>query len=190
MVTQQKCYYLLQKLMMHPESHELFSSFDSDGDGAHPSHRPSTSIVTVSTTLCACCVGCRHPVLGLLRVPISQRCEMPCARLLLARRSSLDISPCSAGEISAAELQQGMMQIGEEVSPEELQAMMAVVDVDGSGSVNYDEFAPVGKIADGLKRLERSFAQEKVNREHADRKALQLGQRIDEIDAQIAAWSA
>ena len=34
MVTQQKCYYLLQKLMMHPESHELFSSFDSDGDGA------------------------------------------------------------------------------------------------------------------------------------------------------------
>ena len=36
MVTQQKCYYLLQKLMMHPESHELFSSFDSDGDGAHP----------------------------------------------------------------------------------------------------------------------------------------------------------
>ena len=94
------------------------------------------------------------------------------------------------GEIPAAELQQGMMQIGEEVSPEELQAMMAVVDVDGSGSVNYDEFAPVGKIADGLKRLERSFAQEKVNREHADRKALQLGQRIDEIDAQIAAWSA
>ena len=81
------------------------------------------------------------------------------------------------------------MQIGEEVSPEELQAMMAVVDVDGSGSVNYDEFAPVGKIADGLKHLERSFAQEKVNREHADRKALQLGQRIDEIDAQIAAWS-
>ena len=98
--------------------------------------------------------------------------------------------PNAAGEISAAELQQGMMQIGEEVSPEELQAMMAVVDVDGSGSVNYDEFAPVGKIADGLKRLERSFAQEKVNREHADRKALQLGQRIDEIDAQIAAWSA
>ena len=48
MVTQQKCYYLLQKLMMHPESHELFSSFDSDGDGAQPrhtgrpSHRPPT----------------------------------------------------------------------------------------------------------------------------------------------------
>ena len=48
MVTQQKCYYLLQKLMMHPESHELFSSFDSDGDGAQPSHRTFTPIVTVS----------------------------------------------------------------------------------------------------------------------------------------------
>ena len=49
MVTQQKCYYLLQKLMMHPESHELFSSFDSDGDGAQPVTQDiHLDVVTVS----------------------------------------------------------------------------------------------------------------------------------------------
>jgi calmodulin len=47
------------------------------------------------------------------------------------------------GFISAAELRQGMTNLGEKLSEEEVEEMVREADVDGDGQINYDEFVKV-----------------------------------------------
>ena len=67
------------------------------------------------------------------------------------------------------------------MSETELKFVMRLVDVDGDGTIEYDEFARVGNIQRELKQVANSVAKEFffVNQNKEDIRALQG--RVDEV---------
>ncbi|XP_073005761.1 calmodulin-like [Typha latifolia] len=52
------------------------------------------------------------------------------------------------GYISASELRHVMINLGEKLTDEEVEQMIAAADLDGDGQVNYDEFAKMMMLSD------------------------------------------
>ena len=59
------------------------------------------------------------------------------------------------GTVDKHELGKGMAQIGNPVSDEELDVIMALCDKDGDGSCDYTEFAQMGEMKEELKANEQ-----------------------------------
>lgn len=77
-----------------------------------------------------------------------------------------------SGTIEARELGQVMRDLGHEMSPEELDAMVSEIDEDGSGEIDFEEFmqAITGKMskifADMNKQLEEQIFGSEVRSQH------------------------
>jgi hypothetical protein len=57
------------------------------------------------------------------------------------------------GEVSRAELKEGYAKIGEHLSEDDMDAIMALVDQDGSGTIGYEEFVQMGKMTEDVEAL-------------------------------------
>ena len=61
------------------------------------------------------------------------------------------------GSVSREELKQGYAKLGEYLSEEDMNAIMSLVDVDGDGSMGYDEFVQMGKMTEDVEALRMSM---------------------------------
>jgi F0F1-type ATP synthase membrane subunit b/b' len=73
------------------------------------------------------------------------------------------------GSVSREELKQGYAKLGEYLSEEDMDAIMALVDQDGDGSMGYEEFVQMGKMTEDVEALrmtmQESLAQLKAESE-------------------------
>jgi hypothetical protein len=57
------------------------------------------------------------------------------------------------GTVSREELKEGYAKIGEHLSEEDMDAIMALVDQDGDGAIGYGEFVQMGKMTEDVEAL-------------------------------------
>ena len=61
------------------------------------------------------------------------------------------------GTVSREELKLGYAKLGEDLSEDDLDAIMSLVDRDGDGEMDYNEFVQMGKMTEDVKALRMSM---------------------------------
>ena len=61
------------------------------------------------------------------------------------------------GTVSREELKLGYAKLGEDMSEDDLDAIMSLVDRDGDGEMDYNEFVQMGKMTEDVKALRMSM---------------------------------
>ena len=96
------------------------------------------------------------------------------------------------GSVSREELKQGYAKLGEYLSEEDMDAIMALVDQDGDGSMGYEEFVQMGKMTEDVEALrmtmQESLAQLKAESEETmAEKIIPLEENLAATESSLAA---
>ena len=91
------------------------------------------------------------------------------------------------GTVSREELKLGYAKLGEDLSEDDLDAIMSLVDRDGDGEMDYNEFVQMGKMTEDVKALRMSMDEnlEQLKRESEETmetKIKPLESRVGELE--------
>ena len=100
-----------------------------------------------------------------------QSTALHCLQKLMARPDAAAVfqgfDTDGDGTVSRAELQEGLRKMNLTLTEVQMDAMMALVDEDGDGSVDYSEFARMGQMKEELAMNEARLQEERAAQEQA-----------------------
>ena len=87
------------------------------------------------------------------------------------------------GTVSREELKLGYAKLGEDLSEDDLDAIMSLVDRDGDGEMDYNEFVQMGKMTEDVKALRMSMDEnlEQLKRESEET----MAQKIKPLESKV-----
>eukprot|EP01046_Picozoa_sp_COSAG06_P039544 COSAG06_NODE_4688_length_4037_cov_11.124238_1_plen_797_part_10 len=111
-----------------------------------------------------------------------------CLQKLMARPDAAqifqDFDTDRDGTVSRAELHEGLRKIQQELTEVEMDEMMALVDADGDGCVDYSEFAQMSQMKEELARNEAKLQEERAAQEQRmQEESVATSSRLQELQS-------